>query len=177
MSRTNQDHAQHCPWIARATSHRTLWKVLTVNVFVGPLPLSMDFRISRYVKSWSFKVLFKSCWAQRWTSTYFFMPLVFFFNGSTLGSVIKQRGSETSGLLFALSGAQHSELPACDYLNWIFHFIHSPLKKEIIACLEIYFLSYCNLEDSDKVNRISKTQEKVLSIEKSFASVPVFSSE
>lgn len=96
----------------------------------------------------------------------YFYATAILFKRQYFGLSDKQRGSETSGLLFALSGARCSELPACDDLNWIFHSIHYPLRREIIACLGIGFLSYCNLEDSDNVYQISKTQEKVLSIEK-----------
>lgn len=60
-------------------------------------------------------------------------------------------------------------------LKWIFHSIHHQLRKEIIvSCLGIYFLSYCNLEGSESFYWISKTQEKVLSVEKYFASFTTF---
>lgn len=47
----------------------------------------------------------------------FFYATGVFFQWQYFGLSDKQRGSETSGLLCALSGAQRSELPACDYLN------------------------------------------------------------
>lgn len=45
-------------------------------------------------------------------------------------------------------------------------------------CLGIFFLSYCcNLEESDSIYQISKTQEKVLLSEKSLANVLAFYSK
>lgn len=58
----------------------------------------------------------------------------------------------------------------CTKVNIPFH--SQPLKKETTVCLGICFLSYCcNLEESDSIYQISKTQEKVLSSEKSFTNV------
>lgn len=123
---------------------------------------------------------FKFYWAQQWKSTYFLMPVVmkkkkrqYFWLSD------KQRGWETSGLLSALLEQNALNcLLWLSVLKWIIHSIHYPLRKEIIVgCLGIYFLSYYNLEDSDSVYWTRKTQEKVLSVEKLFASVPMFYSE
>lgn len=124
---------------------------------------------------------FKFYWAQQWKSTYFLMPVVLKKKkqDSTFGSVTS-RGDEKH-LGYSLLFWSRMLWTACLWLSvlkWIIHSIHYPLRKEIIVgCLGIYFLSYYNLEDSDSVYWTRKTQEKVLSVEKLFASVPMFYSE
>lgn len=82
----------------------------------------------------------------------------------TFGSGIS-RGEENVWATLCSSGADALNcLPVITLLKWISHSIHYPLGEEIaVACVGIYFLSGCNLEDCDSVHEVRKTQGKVLS--------------
>lgn len=101
-----------------------------------------------------------------------------FFNDCGFGSVLSRGDQERLGysLLFLEQNALTC-LPVifCTQVNTLFH--HNHWKKKPQYTLGFIFLSCCNLEESDSINQISKTQGKVLSLEKSFASVLVFYGE
>lgn len=133
-----------------------------------------------YVQSCSSKVLFQVLLSTEMKEYIFFDASSIQKNDCTFGTVISRRDEKHLGcsLLFW----SRMLWTACLWLfvlKWVFHSTHYPLRKEIIVeCLGIYFLSYhCNLEDADIVYWIRKTQENVLSVKKSFASVPVSYSE
>lgn len=101
-----------------------------------------------------------------------------FFNDCGFGSVISRGDQERLGYSFLLLEQNALTcLPVifCTQVNTPFH--HNHWKKKPQYTLGFIFLSCCNLEESDSIYQISKTQGKVLSLEKSFASVLVFYGE
>lgn len=166
---------------AHSTFHNTARKIFTIRIFTRPLPSHRIFKLLHaYVKNWSSKVLFQVLLSTE-------MKVYIFFDASGTEKKKemtphfwlrdKQEGKRMSGLLFALLEQNALNcLPVTTLLKWIFHSIHYPLRKEIIvACVGIYFLSCCNLEDSDSVHfKLGKHKERYYQVKKSFVSVPVF---
>lgn len=148
------------------------WKVMTV--FVHKVTSTLWKWSHIYIKTWSFKAHFKSCWTQRRKRATFDTTCLL---GECLYVWLSEEHRRAAMFSCSLFSLQHNAPPDLPVI--ICAEVNLPWCKKSPCCgLGCPRLSYSySLADSNEVYWSCKTQEKLLPVGKSFANVPVFYSE